>query len=87
MKGSFRTWQQMADAGILAPTKSREQGLGGTGQLEPWPFNLRGWEPPSRPCSQAPGLGSTVRAQNPARPQWAERGRGRGGCPLPLYLL
>lgn len=41
MKGSFRTWQQTADAGIMAPTKSREQGLGGTGQLEPWPFNLR----------------------------------------------
>lgn len=36
----FRTRQQMADTGTTGPTESREQGLGGKGQLEPWPFNL-----------------------------------------------
>ena len=47
----------MADAGTTGPTNSREQGLGGKGQLEPWPFKLEAGGPLPGPAHRLQGSG------------------------------
>ena len=86
MRDCFRTWEQMADAGTTGPTKSREQGLGGKGQLEPWPFKLEAGGP-----LPGPAIGSRARVHREV-PESSQTSVGRvragmGGLYLPLYLL